>query len=130
MSKPKIYELWYGDYDGNSSWQFTHPNNKLRAEFKQDCQDVLREFTPDFIIKSDCFIGTRDLLNMIADNLKSRGYIKLEDTFENIGLGMGGSSIIQKRKYSNDDAILNLLGDELSQLIFDKNDNIRIKHNC
>lgn len=77
MNKPKIYELWFSDYDGNSSWQFTHPNNKLQAEFKQDCQDVVKEFAADFVNSQDSWVGAYDLLKVIADNLNSRATFHL-----------------------------------------------------
>lgn len=128
MSKPKIYELWHGDYDGNSSWQFTHPNNKLKTEFEQDCQDVLREFSPTYIKNFKSWIGTLGLLRVIADNLKTRGYVPFDETFETIGFGMGGSCIIEKKdeQHGENEDILKLLGDELKEKVYQKNEEIEL----
>lgn len=123
MKKPKIYELWFGDYDGNGSWQFTHPNNKLKMEFEQDCEDTLRNFAPAFISNEDSWIGANDLLTCVANNLPSLGYVPLNDSFETICFGMGGSCILKREDYG-DESIYKLLGEKLSEFVFEHNDKI------
>ena len=125
MKKPKIYELWFSDYDGDSSWQFTHPNNKLRMEFEQDCVDVLKEFASEYIKTYDSWIGTLELVGIIAKNLYTKGYIPFEETFENITFGFGGSCILQEADGEHgDNTLIELLGETLKKQVYDKNKEI------
>jgi len=126
MAKPKIYELWYNDYDGGSSYQFTHPKNKFKAEFQQDCQDTLRQFADAYINEHDSWIGTSDLVELISKNLPTLGYIPFDEVFENISFGMGGSGILQPTDYDDgSDMIKKLLGDDLLQKAYLKNKTIQ-----
>lgn len=125
MSKPKMYELWFSDYDGNSSWQFTHGEDKSKEDFEKDCKEVLQEFGEASIKKIRCWVGSLDILRIVAEKLPTRGYIPFEDIYETIGFGMGGSCIIQKERHDDENEdVLNLLGDGLTKLVYKINNKI------
>lgn len=92
-------------------------------EFEQDCQDTLRGFAGGYIARHNTWIGTNDLIELIALNLPKKGYIPFDETFENISFGMGGSEILRPDDCNGDseDAIRKLLGGELLKKAYAKN---------
>ena len=133
--KPKIYNLYYSWYEEYSRNEFTHPQNKLLAEFQEDCQDLLLKYAPDFIKnggeyndrKYQGWIGASDFINLIASKLPELGYVNLQDTFEEVSFGVFGSNIL--RKSEGDEEIVKLLGEDLTKSTFEHNKRVRDRLN-
>jgi hypothetical protein len=125
MKKPKLYSLWFSDYESSSSWDFTHPNRKSVTTFKKDCQLVLRAFLDEYVNGYESFIGAYELITLIADNLHTRGYIPLTDIFETILVGFGGTPIIRDNNFNDGtNEIRELLGPELLKNVYKHNEKI------
>ena len=126
MKKQKIYDLVYYGVENNTSLEFTHPNNKFQMEFEQDCQDTLREFGEDYINNCESWVGTGDLVYLIAEKLPLKGYIPIDDVFERICYGISGDYIIRPSTNPPDyeDKIKTLLGAELLEKVYNKNKEI------
>jgi len=94
MKKPKIYTINVSDYDISDVYQFINSEVKTKSEFEKDCIDTLRENAEEFMQNHKSFIGTFDLIKLIADKLPLKGYIRLEEAFEVINIDLHGESIL------------------------------------
>lgn len=136
----KVYTLSHYDYDGNSEYSFIHPNNKLRAEFEQDVQNLLIKYTPIFVARggildedlenmpdNHTWIGTDGLIAMVAKHLPKLGYLVFEEQFDVINFGFSGSGIIQRD--DRKEPLLNLLPIEIVESIYSHNESVENRLN-
>jgi hypothetical protein len=138
--KTKIYDLYSTDWQGISSYEFTHPEDRTE-QFETDCITTARKYIPELLSRGGRFFthepgkkvyntwcGIDGIIEIVAEKLNELGYIKLGDTIERTSFGMFGSDIIEEEKRGDDGNIVKLLGPELSKLIF--NHNKKVEKSC
>jgi hypothetical protein len=127
MAKEKIYELSYGWYEENITYSFTHANNKLQAEFEQDCYDIIHKYIDEHIEKGGAvqdrdfksWIGHDTIIQMAAEKLPELGYVPFSDTFTIIPFTLCGSTIIDEDGDGTE--IVKIIGEENLQKIITYN---------
>ena len=114
----KIFELCYCWYDDYKQILFTGPHNVSEKEFNEICKTLVPK-AGRLALKSDTWIGWREILDCMVDLLKEKDFKK----FTPKRFVAPSSLIIRKKELIRDAEYLeaNLLGDSLD-LISEHND--------